>query len=86
MLERARSILRWVADRLKDLLYDPGNNHLDNGRVMAFVATAALLAGEIHNILLKQAIDLGPGGLGGGLGAVLTAAVVYVIKDRSSAQ
>lgn len=86
MLERARSILRWVADRLKDLLYDPGNNHLDNGRLMAFVATAALLAGEIHNILLKQPIDLGPGGLGGGLGAVLTAAVVYVIKDRSSSQ
>lgn len=83
MLDRCKRTGRWIAERLKDLVYDPANNRLDNGRVLAFTATAALLVGEAHNIRLGQAIDLGPGGLGGGLAAVLGAAVVYVYKDRA---
>lgn len=76
--------LRWIAERLKDLLYGPGNDHLDIGRVTALVALVSLIGATVANIRMHQAIDLGPGGLGGGLGAVLTAAVVYIYHDRKS--
>jgi hypothetical protein len=74
--------LRWIAARLKDLFYGVGNNHLDHGRVAAFICLATLIAATAYNMRLRQPIDLGPGGLGGGLGAVLTAAVIYMFKDR----
>jgi hypothetical protein len=42
-------------------------------------------SGQAHDIYLKQPIDLGPGGLGGGLAAVVGALGVYLFKDRQQA-
>ncbi len=81
-MRRLRSAARWVAERLKDLLYGPGNTHLDIGRLVALWAILALLTAAGWNMWLKQPIDLGPAGLGGGLAGVLTAAVIYIYKDR----
>jgi hypothetical protein len=74
--------LRWIAERLKDLLYTPGNDHLDVGRVTALGASALLTGAAIYNMTLHEPIDLGPGGLGGGLAGILTAAVIYIYHDR----
>jgi hypothetical protein len=74
----------WCQDRLKDIFYDSTNNHLDHGRVAAFLSINTLIVATFWNMHLHQAIDLGPSGLGGGLGALLTAAVVYMYKDRQS--
>jgi hypothetical protein len=82
MLKRCRRVGRWIAERLKDLFYGPGNKSLDHGRVMVFVSVATVVAGVGHNVRLGQPIDLGPMGLPGGLGAILTAAVIYIVKDR----
>lgn len=84
-MSRLRRIGRWIVERLKDLFYIAGNDHLDHGRVVAFIALCALIGGEIHNIHLKQPIDLGPAGLGGGLTGVLGALVIYLFKDRQAA-
>lgn len=81
-MNRLRLIGRWLADRLKDLFYTPGNKALDHGRVAAFLCGAMMLGGVINNVMLRQPIDLGPAGLGGGLAAVLGAAVIYMFKDR----
>ena len=82
MIARCKRLGNWIVERLKDLLYGPGNNHLDSGRVLAWLALGALIGGQIHNIHLKQPIDLGPGGLGGGLAAVLGALQLYLFGDR----
>jgi hypothetical protein len=76
--------LCWIAERLKDLLYGPGNSHLDIGRVTALGAAFLLTGATVWNMILKQPIDLGPAGLGGGLAGILTAAVVYIYHDRKS--
>lgn len=73
---------RWIAERLKDLLYGPGNSSLDSGRLVAWAALGMMFWGMAYNIQLKQPIDLGPAGVGGGLAAVLGALVIYLFKDR----
>ena len=80
---RLRSAAAWVWERVKDLLYDPGNNHLDAGRVAGWVAMIGVLSGVVWNIHLGKEIDLGVTGLPGGLGALLGALVVYLIRDRA---
>jgi hypothetical protein len=82
MLAGCKRAWGWIAERAKDLLYGPGNNHLDIGRVTALGAALLLSFAALWNMYLKQPIDLGPGGLGGGLAAILTAAVVYIYHDR----
>lgn len=91
-MKRFKRILSWIAERLKDAFYDTDNEHLDLARVLAFLAIMGELVALRHNIKLKAAIDLGPGGLGGGLAAILTAAAGYLAakawskkKNRESA-
>ena len=43
------------------------------GRITVGLAVAAEIAAAIWNVHLHQAIDLGPGGIGGGLAAIITA-------------
>lgn len=78
-------VLHWLAERLKDLLYDPTNTHLDPGRVAGWVTILTVIGAAVWNVHLGQPIDVGVSGLPGGLGALLTAAVVYLIKDRKQA-
>jgi hypothetical protein len=84
-MNRCRRIGGWIAERFKDLWYGPGNDHLDSGRVLAWIAVTSLIAGQVQDIYLRQPIDLGPGGLGGGLAAVVGALGVYLFKDRQQA-
>lgn len=67
-----------------DLFKGPGNLAWDLGRFVAFGAGVAMVAGQAWNIWLGLPIDLGPGGLGGGLGAVLAgqAALIFA-KDKA---
>lgn len=74
---------RWIAERLKDLLYNPGNRKLDNGRVAVFLAFGMMIGAVAQNVRIGAAIDVGPAGLGGGLAAVLAAAEFYLFKDRA---
>lgn len=68
----------------KDLFYGLGNRHADLGRILAGLAMASMLGGQIWNIHLGQPIDLGPNGLGGGLTGVLGAvAALIFFKDRA---
>lgn len=92
LLTRLRNLFRWVGERLKDVFYDTDNEHLDGARVIAYVAIVAELAAVRHNMILRQAIDLGPGGLGGGLTGILGAAAGFLAakawskkKNRESA-
>lgn len=75
--------LRWIAARLKDLFYGPNNAYLDLGRVVGFIAALCLIIAALWNMLvLGKEIDLGPGGLGGGLAAVVGAiAGLIAAKD-----
>lgn len=67
---------------LKDIFYDPTNDHLDNGRLLAYACIGILYVAVRHNMLLKAEIHLDQ--LGTGLAAILTALVVYVYHDRKS--
>ncbi len=68
----------------KDLFYGPGNKHLDLGRIVGAVGVGMMLGGEVWNAYCGKPIDLGPGGLGGGLAAVIGAvAVLIAAKDHS---
>jgi hypothetical protein len=78
-MKRLRSIFRWIAERLKDVFYDTDNEHLDGPRLATYAAIATEIAAAYHNKQLKVAIDLGPGGLGGGLGTILTAGAAFWI-------
>ena len=79
--------LRWIADRLKDLFYASGNNHLELNRVSVGFAGALVLVSLIFDIIKGEPIDLGPGGLCGGLAALITASGLAIsAKDWSSAQ
>jgi len=80
VLARCRRSLSWVAARLKDIFYGVGNSHLDIGRLIAFGSASAIVFAAVWNAVLRQPIDLQAFGLG--LSAVLTAAVVYIYKDR----
>lgn len=75
-----RNSIRWVADRLKDVFYDPTNTHLDPGRLISYVAVGMLLIALRHNMLMKLEIPIDK--LGQGLAVILTALVVYVYHDR----
>jgi hypothetical protein len=77
-VKRLRRIFRWIGHRLKDAFYDTDNLHLDLARVLAFLAIVGELLALRHNIKLRVPIDLGPGGLGGGLAAILTAGAGYL--------
>lgn len=77
-MKRLRGLFRWIGERFKDVFYDTDNEHLDGARVIAYLAIIAELAAVRHNMILKQTIDLGPGGLGGGLAAILTAAAGFL--------
>lgn len=75
-------LLRWIAARLKDLFYGPGNRYLDLGRVVGFVAALAIICAALWNMWLGEPIELGPAGLGGGLAAVVGAiAGLIAAKD-----
>lgn len=70
-----------------DLLKGPENGHWDLGRILALASSVAMIGGEIWNMLLGLPLDLGPGGFGGGMAAVLggAAALIYA-KDRARAE
>lgn len=75
-------LLRWIAARLRDLFYGPGNTYLDLGRVVGFIAALALIGSAFWNMHLGKEIELGPAGLGGGLAAVVGAiAGLIAAKD-----
>lgn len=72
---------------LVDLLKGPDNLHWDLGRILALLGSLAMIAAEGWNVALGLPIELGPAGLGGGLGAVLAgaAALIYA-KDRAKTE
>jgi hypothetical protein len=72
--------MMWIKDRLKDLFYDPSNQHLDNGRCIVAVSIATLVGAVGWNMHLHKEIELSQ--LGTGLAAILTALVVYLYHDR----
>jgi hypothetical protein len=80
------SFFRWIAERLKDLFYDPTNTRFDIGRGMGVAAFGYLIRATEVNIHNHVSLDLGPTGLPGGLATVLGAAAAYVIYDRKRAQ
>lgn len=79
------SARRWIAERLKDLLYDPTNTYLDPGRVGAWLMILSLLGAVGWNIHLGKEIDLSATGFPAGLAALFAATVIYLTKDRNRA-
>jgi hypothetical protein len=73
-------ILKWFAARLKDLLYDPSNEHLDNGRCIAALSLLSLVGAAGWNMHLHKEIDLSA--FGTGMSLVLGALVAYLYHDR----
>lgn len=72
-----RSIGRWIADRLKDLLYGDSNAHAELGRVV--VAMSGLLMGLAtawNALVLHKEIDLAA--LGGGLSGIIASGAVLI--------
>lgn len=69
-----------------DLFKGPGNIAWDLGRFVAFGAGVCMVAGQVWNIILGLPVELGPTGLGGGLGAVMAgqAALIFA-KDKAGA-
>lgn len=78
--------LRWLAERLKDLFYDPTNTHLDPGRVAAWASIGVLFVAAGWNVHLGKEIDLGATGFPAGLTALLGVAIIYITKDRKNAK
>ncbi len=76
--------LKWIVKVLKDLFAGPGNKYWDLGRIVSAFSVVTLIGATIWNMHLRQPIDIGPSGLGGGLAALLTAAgVLIAAKDIS---
>lgn len=70
-----------------DLWKGPGNAYWDLGRIAATISILSLIGGQLWNIHLGKEIDLGPGGFGGGLAALVTAcAVLIAAKDIARAK
>lgn len=70
---------------VRDLLMGPNNLFWELGRFLATGGFLSLIGGQAWNMYLRQPIDLGPGGLGGGLAALFTAATAFILaKDHSS--
>jgi hypothetical protein len=67
------TLLRWIGTRLKDLFYGPGNLHLELNRVSVGFSGLLVIAAVAWDMHKGQPIDLGPGGLSGGLAALITA-------------
>ena len=80
------NVMRWLGERLKDLLYDATNDHLDPGRVLGWIAALSLVWAAAWNMHLGKEIDLGATGFPGGLAALLGALVLYILKDRKQSQ
>lgn len=72
---------------VEDLFKGPNNDYWDLGRILGAVGVTLMVIGQLWNIALGLPIELGPTGLGGGLGAVLAgvAALIYA-KDRAKAE
>jgi hypothetical protein len=86
-MSRVASLFGWIGDRLKDLFYGDSNLHLELNRAFAGLAGFLMLAGMLWDIHKGQPIDLGPGGLGGGLAAVITASGLAIsAKTWANAQ
>jgi hypothetical protein len=77
-----RRMFNWIGRRLKDLFYDPTNEHLDNGRCVVALSLTTLIGAVIWNMHLRKEINLSE--LGVGLAAILTALVVYLYHDRKT--
>jgi hypothetical protein len=75
-------MLHWIVARLKDLFYDPTNEHLDNGRCVVAASLSTLIGAVLWNMHLHKEIALSE--LGTGLAAILTALVVYLYHDRKA--
>lgn len=50
----------------------------NEGRIISVLALAAELGGALWDVHLHQPVDIGPGGLGGGLAAILTASAALL--------
>jgi hypothetical protein len=74
----------WLCRRGRDLFYGPDNLGLDLGRCIVAGDGALMGLATLWNIHLHKEINLGPGGLGGGLGTLLSAgALLIAAKDRA---
>jgi hypothetical protein len=72
---------------VRDLLFGPGNEHLELGRVLAALGGAMMAGAAGWNVSLGLPIDLGPTGLGGGLGAVFAGAAGLIwAKNRAQTE
>lgn len=66
-------LIRWIGNRLKDLFYATGNEHLELGRSVTGVLTSLIVFSVWWNaVRMNQAIQLGE--LLTGLAAFITAA------------
>ena len=79
-----KRIWTWITARARDLFYGPGNATLDHGRLASFSAFVMVAAAVVHNIRVGQPIDLGPTGLPAGLGLLLAAVEIYLVRDRKA--
>lgn len=76
-MNRLRAFWRWIAERLKDLFYSVGNEHLDLARLVgAFFAGLAAFAVLWNSLHLGKEIDLaaflgGLTALAGGIAALI---------------
>ena len=69
---------------LRDLFMGPGNRWWCAGRFWSGLSFLAVFAAAGWNAAIGQPIDLGPGGLPGGLAALATAVAAFIFaKDRS---
>lgn len=78
-------LLRWFSNRFRDLFFGPDNQHADLGRVISFLATFAMLASTVWNIMLGLPIELDRAGVG--FAAVLGSCAAFIYaKDRARAE
>lgn len=78
MMKRVGRVFCKVGSFAGDLFKGPGNVYWDLGRIIAALAVLAPIAAALWNVHLGKEIDLGPGGLSGGIAAILTAAAVLI--------
>ena len=78
-------LLRWFSDRFRDLFFGPGNAAADLGRIISFLATFAMLASTVWNMMLGLPIELDKAGVG--FAAVLGACAAFIYaKDRAKTE
>lgn len=71
-------LFRRCAGFVVDLFKGPGNHYWDLGRIISALAVLMMLGGQAWNMHLKQPVDLGPSGLGGGIAAVVGACAAFL--------